>query len=190
MKHFLYQSRQQQKNVGFTLIELLVCVLILGILASVAVSQYQKAVEKSRASKLLPLIHTLKTAQENYYMANGHYAESFEELDLSFPWQNTTKKHHFDGIKTVSLFNGTDLSVYIGYPPYRSCVFAMIAKGKFYPNYGYGQGVGYCFEKNGQWFPSQTIFCLEGQGEEGSFCREVMGFNSFYGKTWHRYFIR
>lgn len=68
---------------GFTLIELLVVVLIMGILASVALPQYQKAVEKSRIMALMPNLRTLKDSLERYYLANGVYpADSVTDLDI------------------------------------------------------------------------------------------------------------
>ena len=70
---------------GFTLIELLVVVLIIGILAAVAVPQYQTAVEKSRISQAYVLAKHFKDAEEIYRMANGVYTGSFEELGAGIP---------------------------------------------------------------------------------------------------------
>ncbi len=56
---------------GFTLIELLVVVLIIGILAAVAVPQYQKAVAKARAAHMLMYISNLQKAMDIYLLEYG-----------------------------------------------------------------------------------------------------------------------
>ena len=73
------------KNKAFTLIELLVVILIIGILAAIALSQYQKAVEKAKAAKTISNIRALAQAEKIYFMTNGKYATSFNDLDLTIP---------------------------------------------------------------------------------------------------------
>ncbi len=76
----------QKKKKGFTLIELLVVVLIIGILAAIAMPQYQKAVEKSRATEAIQIMKSLHDAFAVYRMSNGISNTGrnvINELDIS-----------------------------------------------------------------------------------------------------------
>jgi prepilin-type N-terminal cleavage/methylation domain-containing protein len=68
---------------GFTLIELLVVVLIIGILAAIALPQYQVVVLKSKLSTVMQNIRTLKDAEEMFFLINGEYTDNLTLLDAS-----------------------------------------------------------------------------------------------------------
>ena len=65
---------------GFTLIELLVVVLIIGILAAIALPQYNKAVTKSRLAAIKPVLSAVKSAEEMYYLEHGSYTQYTQSL--------------------------------------------------------------------------------------------------------------
>lgn len=158
---------------GFTLIELLVVVLIIGILASVAMPQYNKAVEKSRATQALAILKSLYAAQETYYMANGSYATSFDELDISVPWAGTTKwftlGHDTRANENWSLQIYNDgmgnCAIYLGRisGEYKGTGFTIGLSG----NNGQDNGVLFCGERKS--------IGISYEKEAGSYCVQIFG---------------
>ncbi len=162
---------------AFTLIELLVVVLIIGILASVALPQYQKAVEKSRATQALTLVKSVVQAAEAYYLANGTNVSSFDELAIDIPWPNSTIgigsqfQSKSNGYWTLEIDNG-------------GSIISMRTNGKY-------QGAFFASKWNST---ERAIRCAERKqggsriftANEGSFCKDIMQGTLMDDNEWNR----
>ena len=78
---------------GFTLVELIIVIIIVGILASVGMTQYTKVVEKGRAAEARMILGTLRTAEIAEFTENGAY-ESVANLGVGAPTA-CTDTHYF-----------------------------------------------------------------------------------------------
>ena len=156
-------------NNGFTLIELLVVVLIIGILAAVAVPQYQKAVEKSRAAQAISLVKSIYQAEQSYYLANNTWPTDFDELAVEIPWTGngcvhciTSNPKRSNGQWALELYkdSANQFAVSVGRTsgPYRGTGFMIFTKGD-------------SFRKPGQ------LLCFERytfDGNAGDYCQKIM----------------
>ncbi len=78
-------SKKKSGLKGFTLIEMLVVVLIIGILASVALPAYEKAVKRTRVSQIWPLLKIINEAEQAKNMEQGTFNQVYpmDELDIT-----------------------------------------------------------------------------------------------------------
>ncbi|MBR3632040.1 MAG: prepilin-type N-terminal cleavage/methylation domain-containing protein [Elusimicrobiaceae bacterium] len=173
---------------AFTLIELLVVVLIIGILSAIALPQYQKAVEKSKASQALILLRNTANAQKVYFLANGTYARTFSDLGVDIPWIGTEKGSEEDFI-TDTRSNGK-WSIQIRWTSDAlSSTYITYLTGKY-------KGAGFLLYNGHEGEPTSYIVCTERntqgvrfQGKAGDFCIKIMNGQRYFSGNITTYYL-
>ena len=80
---------------GFTLLEILIVVIIVGIMATVAMPQFTKMIERAKEAEAMSNLSAVRAAQKVYALDNnGAYTDTigdlFVELETSSDWDFTT----------------------------------------------------------------------------------------------------
>ena len=70
---------------AFTLLEIIIVIIIIGILATLAVPQYQKLVRKARLQEGVTGLGAIHTAERMYYVEYGTYTTNIADLDIDNP---------------------------------------------------------------------------------------------------------
>jgi len=98
---------------GFTLLELLVVVLIIGLLAAIALPQYQLSVDRSKFAGYRIMTKNLADAYWRYILTNNDAPTDLDQLDIELPsgYEKTTPKS-----SSCAVFD--DSYCCIGYPKY------------------------------------------------------------------------
>ncbi len=73
-------TKLHKDSQGFTLIELMIVVAIIGILAAVAIPQYQNFTKKSKASEAKVILDAITTAEASYFAEKDNMTAALGDL--------------------------------------------------------------------------------------------------------------
>lgn len=178
------------KNKAFTLIEVLIAVLIIGILAAISVTQYKKAVMRSKAAQMQTLLNAVVKASDQYYLQNGKYPTKFEDLDIEIDLPSLNYEPCLGSVGAgYSVKQNGDFAIAI-----HSSSVSTSLKNVIAAYFLTGKYKCRGFTRIQQWGDTpqdHSIYCMEARYnldcgtycERGIFCKDIMGKKSSKGTT-------
>ena len=100
------KNKNKKLNKGFTLIELLVVVLFIGILAGIALPQYQLARDKAEFTKYQSMVASLRESYNEYVLLHGTGTKEFSDLSFTMPsdFAASYKGYYFNCVSNSDMF--------------------------------------------------------------------------------------
>ena len=83
MKITAQPSKKRRRQAGYTVMDVMVVVVIMGVLASIGLNQYNKYIARSRRPETVIAFRAIASAQREFLLTHGTFAGTFSELGFN-----------------------------------------------------------------------------------------------------------